>query len=77
MYKVIVIDEDGNESITENVIDYNFIDVDLVQDIADDKGTELSEEEIEEVSRRCSGCEQLPNMEDLRCIIQDIIDDRE
>ena len=77
MYKVIVIDEDGKESVTENVIDYNFIDVDLVQDIADDKDTELSEEEIEEVSRRCSSCEQLPNMEDLRCIIQDIIDDRE
>lgn len=77
MYKVIVIDEDGKEVVTENVIDYNFIDVDLCQSIASDKGTELTSDEINEVSKRCSGREQLPDMEDLRWIIQDIIDERE
>ena len=77
MYKVIVIDEDGKESVTENVLDYNFIDVSLCQDIAGDEETELTDEEVEEIERRCSGCEQLPNMEDLRWIIRDIINERE
>lgn len=77
MYKVIVIDEDGKESVTENVLDYNLIDVDLVQDIADDEDAELTDDEIKEVEDRCSVCEQLPEMEDLREIIRDIISERE
>ena len=77
MYKVIVIDEDGNESVIENVLDYNLIDVGLVQDIADDEDTELTDDEIKEVEDRCCVCEQLPEMEDLREIIRDIISERE
>ncbi len=77
MYKVIIIDEDGNESVTENVIDYNLIDVSLLQELADDKETELTQEEIDYISERCCGCEQIPTIEELQEFIQDVIDDRE
>lgn len=77
MYKVIVIDEDGNESVTENVIDYNFIDVDLCQDIADTYfDDELSDDELKEVQKYCQDCEKLPDTYDLQQIIDEIISDR-
>lgn len=77
MYKIIVIDEDGNERVTENVLDYNYIDVDLCQNIAIDHATELTDEELKEVERRCENSEQLPDMDSLRWIIKEIIDERE
>ena len=48
MYKVIVIDEDGKESVTDDVLDYNLIDKDMVQDIATNnlESNELTDEEI-------------------------------
>ena len=77
MYKVIVIDEGGKESVTENVIDYNFIDVDFCQDIAEsDFHTELSDEELKEVQMYCQSCERLPDSSDMKEIIKQIIKDR-
>ena len=77
MYKVIVIDEDGKESVTENVIDYNFIDVDFCQDIAEsDFDTELSDDELKEVQKYCQDCERLPDSYDMNMIIEQIIKDR-
>ena len=73
MYRVIVIDEDGKESIT----DYNFIDVDLVQQIAkQDFETSLSEEELKEVQSYCQDSEELPDTYDISEIISEIIKDR-
>ena len=78
MYKVIVIDEDGRESVTENVIDYNFIDVDLVQQIAEqDFETSLSEDELKEVQSYCQDSEELPDTYGISDIISEIIKDRE
>ena len=78
MYKVIVIDEDGNESVTENILDYNFIDVDFCQDIAESEfDTELSDDELKEVQKYCEVCERLPDSYDLQQIIEEIINDRE
>lgn len=78
MYKVIVIDEDGKESVTENVLDYNFIDVDLVQQIAEqDFETSLSEEELKEMQSYCQDSEKLPDTYDISEIISEIIKDRE
>lgn len=78
MYKVIVIDEDGHESVTKNVIDYNFIDVDFCQDIAEsDFDTELSDDELKEVQKYCQDCERLPDSYDIQQIIEEIINDRE
>ena len=78
MYKVIVIDEDGKESVTENVLDYNFIDVDFCQDIAESEfETELSDAELKEVQKYCEDCERLPDSYDLQQIIEEIINDRE
>lgn len=77
MYKVIVIDEDGKESITENVLDYNLIDVDLVQMIAkDDFETKLTKDEIEDLEIDLSGWEELPDVYQLQGLIEDIINDR-
>ena len=78
MYKVIVIDEDGKESFTENVLDYNLIDVDLVQMIAkDDFKTELTKDEIEDLEIDLSSWEELPDVYQLQGLIEDIINDRE
>ena len=78
MYKVIVIDEDGKESVTENVLDYNFIDVGFCQDIAESEfETELSDDELKEVQKYCQDCERLPDSYDLQQIIEEIINDRE
>lgn len=78
MYKVIVIDEDGKESVTENVLDYNFIDVDFVQQIAkQDFKTSLSEDELKAVQSYCQDCEQLPDQYDMKMIIEEVIKDRE
>ena len=77
MYKITVENENGETRVIENVLDYNVIDLDLCQSIAADKKTELSDEEINEICNRCSKCEQLPDMEDLRWIIQNVINDRE
>lgn len=79
MYKVIVIDEDGKESVTENVLDYNLIDKDLVQYIATDEleSNELSDDEIKELEKCLGNWEKLPDVFQLESLIQDIIDDRE
>ena len=78
MYKVIVIDEDGHESTFENVLDYNFIDVDFVQSIAgSDFETQLSDEELNKVRSYCQDSEQLPDQYDMKMIIEEVIKDRE
>ena len=78
MMKVIVVKDDGSISVTENVLDYNLIDVDLIQKIAaDDFETELSQDEIEEVENSLSSWDELPDLYQLQGIIQDVIDDRE
>ena len=76
MYRLTVESDDGIVHIWDDVLDYNFIDVDLCQDIANDNETELSEDEIKEVEERCENYEQMPNMEDLRWLIRDIINER-
>lgn len=78
MMKIIVVKDDGSISVTENVLDYNLIDVDLIQKIAaDDFETELSQDEIEEVEDSLSSWDELPDLYQLQGIIQDVIDDRE
>lgn len=78
MYKVIVIDENGRESVYENILDYNFIDVDLVQQIAEqDFETSLSEEELKEVQSYCQDSEELPDTYDISEIISEIIKNKE
>ena len=78
MMKIIVVKDDGSISVTENVLDYNLIDVDLIQKIAaDDFETELSQDEIEEVENSLSSWDELPDLYQLQGIIQDVIDDRE
>lgn len=78
MMKIIVVKDDGSISVTENVLDYNLIDVDLIQKIAaDDFETELSQDEIEEVEDSLSSWDELPDLYQLQGLIQDIIDDRE
>ena len=78
MMKIIVVKDDGSISVTGNVLDYNLIDVDLIQKIAaDDFETELSQDEIEEVEDSLSSWDELPDLYQLQGIIQDVIDDRE
>ena len=78
MYKVIVIGDDGYRSETENVLDYNLIDVGLVQYIAkNDFETELTKDEIKEVEDRLKGWEELPDTYHLKDIVCDVIEDRE
>ena len=79
MYKVIVIDEDGKESVTDDVLDYNLIDKDMVQDIATNnlESDELTDEEIKCLEDSLGYWEELPDTYQLEGLIQDIIDDRE
>ena len=77
MLKLTIEHEDGRISVVENVLDYNYVDVDLCQDIAIAEETKLSDEEIKEVQRQCERSEQLPDIEHLREIIFEIINERE
>lgn len=79
MYKVIVIDENQKATIIDDVLDYNLIDKDMVQDIATNnlESDELTDEEIKCLEDRLGYWEELPDTYQLEGLIQDIIDDRE
>ncbi len=78
MYKIIVIDENQKATIIDDVLDYNLIDKDDVQDIATNnlESEELTDEEIKYLEDRLGYWEELPDTNQLEGLIQDIIDDR-
>ena len=69
-----VTDDYGNDFVVENVLDYNYIDVDLVQDLAETHGGRLTAEQLKEVARRCKNKERLPDIDDLEWLIQDVME---
>ena len=81
MKKLIVIDEDGNQSKFDNVLSWGCLckeDIETVEELLSLNGEDvkLTEEEILEVERRLEKRDSLADMEDLRWIVQDVIDDR-
>jgi hypothetical protein len=78
MMKLIVVKEDGSIVVSENILDYNFIDVDLVQKIArEDFETELTNEELDDLKEDLESWEELPDTYQLQGLVEDIIKDRE
>lgn len=78
MYKITVENENGETRVIENVLDYNVIDLELVQNIAkDDFETELTKEELKELEGDLGFCEELPDIYRLQGLIEDIINNRE
>ena len=69
-----VTDDWGNDFVVENVLDYNYIDVDLVQDLAENHWERLTAEQLKEVARRCKNKERLPDIDDLEWLIQDVME---
>jgi len=81
MKKLIVIDEDGNQSEFDNVLSWGCLckeDIETVEELLSLNGEDvkLTDEEILEVERRLEKRDSLADMEDLRWIVQDVIDDR-
>lgn len=77
MYKITVQDKNGSFWTIENVLDYNVIDLGLVNTLTDEFETKLTNEEIKELEERLGYWEKLPETNQLQGIIEDIINDRE
>lgn len=81
MKKLIVIDEDGNHFEFDNVLSWGCLckeDIETVEELLslDGEDVKLTEEEICEVERRLEKRDSLADMEDLRWIVKDVLDDR-
>lgn len=77
MYKITVENENGEVSVIENVLDYNVIDLSLVQKVADDFEIKLTDEEIKEFEEDLQSWEELPDTYQLQGLIEDIINGRD
>lgn len=86
MYKITVIDLDDpfrKPYVVENVICWDCLSKEDIEMIEEERSNvqnencKLSEEEIKEVARRCEHFEYMPNMEDLRMVISDVLKERE
>lgn len=74
MYTLIIKDEDGNESIAKDVIDYTYLNTEDIDTIVDDYDLEpLTQKQIDKVVSECRYLERFPDMEDLRQVIENVL----
>lgn len=74
MYTLIIKDEDGNESIAKDVIDYTYLNTEDIDTIVDDYDLEpLTQKQIDKVVSECRCLERFPDMEDLRQVIENVL----
>lgn len=86
MYKITVIDLDCPEKepyVEERAVVWDCLSVDdvecVVNDISEYEGDEitLTDEEKKEVGYRLNRFESMPDMDDLRSVVRDILNERE
>lgn len=73
---VLQITDNGTTRIVTGVIAYDCLceeDIDCVESMLDIK---LTEEQRQEVARRCNRAESFPDMEELKWIVQDVYEGR-
>lgn len=70
---ITVKDDDGLVHTYENILDYDFVDVSDVQNIAESVGVKLTDKHMKEIKRRCEKMERFPDYEDLSWIIKEIV----
>ena len=77
MVKITVEYEDGRTVTTNDVLSYGFWDKETVQYFADEFfNDELTEDELKEFESYCDSADELPNGDDVRAIISEIISKR-
>lgn len=60
----------------DDILSWGCVSKEDVSYIEEELEVKLSEDEIKEVARRCEKADFCPDMEHLRYIIQDVVDDR-
>lgn len=74
--KVTVENDDGEIIVHKNVVAYDLIFSDDVQNIAVDYGTQLTESELKEFARRVDCRDDFPDYQGQINIVDDILEDR-
>ena len=75
--KLIKVDDNGSVTVFDDILGFDFINVDDVQNVAENYGTKLTEEELEEFVRRTDHSETFPDYERVSYIVSDIVGERE
>jgi len=79
MYRITVEnlnDPNSKPWVCEDVLSWGCIIKDDVALVEEELEVKLTDDEIKEVERRCEKADFCPDMEHLRWIIQDVVDDR-
>ena len=71
--KLIVVRDDDSRYEVDNVIDFGYIDKDLVQSVAEEYDAELTEEQISEVRRMIADYSDLATYDELREVVAMIL----
>ena len=75
MYTLTITDEGGKSLTVHNVLDYDFVDEDNVQTVAEQFGKTLTKAQLVQVQRRCWKAERFPDNEDLTEIVKEVLDE--
>lgn len=68
----ITVEEDGRKRVITNVIDYDVLCTDDVDNTAEMLNITLTEEQKKKVARCCQKAERFPDMEDLADIVKNV-----
>lgn len=72
--KLIKVDDNGNETVFNDVLTFGFWDKNDVQNIAENYGSRLTDNELETFVRRCDKMDSLPDYEQVSWTISDILE---
>ena len=79
MYRITIenLNEPGNKPwVCEDVLSWGCVTKEDVALIEEEFEVQLTDDEVKEVERRCEKADFCPDMEHLRWIIKDVLDDR-
>lgn len=79
MYRITIenLDEPNNKPwVYDNILSWGCVSLEDVEYIEEELEVKLTEDEIKEVERRCEKADFCPDIDSLRWIIKDVLDDR-
>ena len=79
MYRITIenLDEPNNKPwVYDNILSWGCVSLEDIELVEEELEVKLTEDEIKEVERRCEKADFCPDMDSLRWIIQDVVDDR-
>ena len=70
--KIVIHNEDGSISVTENVIAFQVIDKSLCDEIAEDNEITLTDADYAQIQDQCESSEHLPEYDELEEFIRSL-----